>query len=238
MRYSILLVDDDLELNLFLCNLLQENNFEVFSAHTAKEAIDINGQHHIDLILLDLNLPDNDGKNIIQILRKDKHMPIIAITGKNSDIDCVIGLEIGMDDYIGKPFNPRELIARIRAVLRRSYTEHHIYSPQKEETYIFDEFRLLTKQRKLYYHDQEIKLTPIEFEYFMLFVRSAHQVLPRETILNQIHANQLDIIDRTVDVTVMRLRRKLQKYCNLPYIIKTVRSIGYVFDLDVTIQHL
>ncbi len=231
MQYNILVVDDDIELNLFIRELLKKNGFHVYSAQTAHEAIALNKIHDIHLILLDIHLPDGNGIDILKDLRKEKALPIIALTGQNSDVDLIIGLEVGMDDYIGKPFNPRELIARIRAVLRRAFPNENM--DITEEAYIFDRFKLLAARRKLYCEDKEIHLTATEFEYLWLFVRSPHRILPREDILQQIHQDNLDIIDRSVDVTIMRLRRKIEHCSSAPHIIKTIRGIGYVFDSKV-----
>lgn len=232
MQYKILVVDDDKELNLFICDLLKQNGFHVYSAKTANEAIALNKSESVHLILLDINLPDGDGKDILKDLRKEKTLPVIALTGQNSDIDLIVGLEIGMDDYMGKPFNPKELIARIRAVLRRSYPSEPNH--MAEEAYIFEGFKLFPARRKLYFKEKEIQLTLTEFEYLLLFVRSPHRVLPREEILEKNHHNSLDIIDRSVDVTIMRLRRKIESCASAPHIIKTIRGIGYVFNADVT----
>lgn len=236
MQYNILLVDDDVELNLFICELLKKEGFIIHSAKTASEAIALNQKHDMHLILLDINLPDANGKDIINLLRKDKTIPIIALTGQTSDYDLIVGLELGMDDYIGKPFNPRELIARIRAVLRRTFPKENF--GMVEETYIFKNFRLLPARRKLFFNDKEVHLTTTEFDYLWLFVRSPHRVLPREEILEQIHQNNLEVVDRSVDVTVMRLRRKIEDCSSLPNIIKTIRGIGYVFDEDVEKTHI
>lgn len=231
MQYNILVVDDDVELNLFICEYLKKEGFHVYAAKTASEAIDLNKNYDIHLILLDIHLPDANGKDIINLFRKDKTIPIIALTGQTSDYDLIVGLELGMDDYIGKPFNPKELIARIRAVLRRTFPKANF--GMAEETYIFKNFRLHPARRKLYFNDKEIHLTTTEFDYLWLFVRSPHRVLPREEILEQIHQDNLDVVDRSVDVTVMRLRRKIEQCSSLPNIIKTIRGIGYVFDADV-----
>ncbi|MFV0322380.1 MAG: response regulator transcription factor [Alphaproteobacteria bacterium] len=231
MQYNILVVDDDVELNLFICELLKKEGFTIYAAKTAAEAIDLNKSHDIHLILLDIHLPDANGKDIISLLRKDKTIPIIALTGQTSDYDLIVGLELGMDDYIGKPFNPKELIARIRAVLRRTFPKANFGI--MEEAYIFKNFRLLPARRKLYFNDNEVHLTTTEFDYLWLFVRAPHRVLPREEILEQIHQDNLDVVDRSVDVTVMRLRRKIEQCSSLPNIIKTIRGIGYVFDEDV-----
>ncbi len=234
MQYNILVVDDDKELNLFICELLKKEGFLIYSAQNAAQAIKLNKQKPIHLILLDIHLPDGNGKDMVSLFRKDKFIPIVALTGQNSDMDLIIGLEMGMDDYIGKPFNPRELVARIRAVLRRAYS-HEKNDTQAEDVYLFDKFKFFPQRRKLYFKDEEIGLTATEFEYLWLFVRAPYRVFPREEILEKNHYDSLNIIDRSVDVTIMRLRRKIENCSSLPHLIKTIRGIGYVFNTDVKV---
>ncbi len=234
MQYHILVVDDDIELNLFISRLLKKEGFIIDSASTASEAIALNQQNDIHLILLDIHLPDGNGKDMVNLFRQKKAVPIIALTGQNSHMDLVIGLEIGMDDYIGKPFNPRELVARIRAVLRRTYPQKN-REDHREDIYVFNGFKLFPERRRLYFEEKEISLTTTEFEYLWLFVRAPHRVFPREEILEKNHHDSLNIIDRSVDVTIMRLRRKIENCASLPHLIKTIRGIGYVFNADVEV---
>ncbi|NPA53888.1 MAG: response regulator transcription factor [Aquificae bacterium] len=182
-----------------------------------------------DLILLDIMLPDIDGLEFCKIVKSDKEIsdiPIIMLTAKSTEIDKIVGLELGADDYVTKPFSFKELIARIRAVLRR--TQRKTTSEDNKDITIKD-LRIKPEEFKVLIEDKEISLTSKEFRLLLLFVKSPEKVFSREEILNKVWEREYDVYDRTVDVHIKHLREKLKEYGKC---IKTVRGVGYKWECE------
>jgi two-component system OmpR family response regulator len=232
-RQHLLLVDDDPAIRELLSEFLVKEGYDLTTAGNAVE-MDAKLEHlRPDLIVLDLMLPGEDGVSICRRLSRDGAPPIIMLTAKSDEIDRILGLEMGADDYLAKPFAPRELLARIRAVLRRTAaTKRHEDSNQR---FAFDRFVVDIDARQL--HDSEgdaVSLTSGEFDLLVCFVRSPRRVLSRDQILDQLRGRGAEPFDRTVDMLVSRLRRKLASAGSSEALISTVRNSGYLLTQTVS----
>ncbi|RWD03701.1 MAG: response regulator transcription factor [Mesorhizobium sp.] len=221
----ILVVDDDREIRTLLGRYLDGQGFRVSVAADRRESEQKLGSGQFDLIVLDVMLPDGSGLDICRALRDRKpHIPVILLTALKEDVDRIIGLELGADDYLGKPFNPRELAARIRAVLRRSAPEE---APPRVRVYQFAGYRLEPDTRKVM--DAEgalIDLTGAEFDLLQVFLDRPGRLLSRDQLLDLTQGREPDPLDRSVDVLMSRLRRKFGDAGEGP-LFKTVRNGGY-----------
>ena len=228
---TILLVDDDEEIRRLTADLLGREGFMVELAADGREMDRIMERVQPDLVVLDLMLPGEDGLSICRRLRASGNMPILMLTAKSDETDRVVGLEIGADDYVVKPFGPRELLARIRALLRRASPV-----PMQSTTrrFAFEQFVIDLDARQLVGASGElVALTSAEFDLLSCFVLRPRRVLSRDQILDWTHGRSADPFDRTVDILVSRLRKKLDALspgCNL---INTVRNGGYLLTVPV-----
>jgi two-component system, OmpR family, phosphate regulon response regulator OmpR len=231
---KILVVDDDARIRDLLRRYLTQEGFDVLLAEDGKSLTRIMLRETADLIVLDLMMPGEDGLSICRRLRAANDVtPIIMLTAKGEDIDRIVGLEVGADDYLGKPFNPRELLARIHAVLRRRpvaevpgapSTEHEVV---KFGTFVFDlGARTLTKA------DQEVTLTTGEFAMLKALVRHPRIPLSREKLAQLSRGREFEPFDRSLDVQVSRLRKLIETDATTPRFIQTVWGVGYVFVPD------
>ena len=229
----ILVVDDDREIRDLTGRYLRKHGFRVESAGDAKAMDRLLRDGRFDLIVLDLMLPGEDGLSICRRLRASTRIPILMLTAVAEDTDRIIGLEIGADDYLTKPFNPRELLARIRAVLRRAEGAGSAADPV-EGVLIFSGWRLDPARREL--RDPQgvlIELTAGEFGLLMALVERPRRVLSRDRLLDLTKGRDAQPFDRSIDVQVSRLRHKIEPDPKNPDMIKTVRSGGYIFTLPV-----
>jgi two-component system OmpR family response regulator len=233
----ILVVDDDLEIRKLLGRYLSEQGFRISIASDQKTMKDALLNHEFDLIVLDVLLPDGSGLDICRNMRRDgATVPIILLTALKEDVDRIIGLEIGADDYLGKPFNPRELVARIRAVLRRKVAQDIEYSRISE--YRFLDFKLQPIGHSL--KDGQgaaIDLTTAEFDLLLALVRRPGRLLSRDLLIEATARRPSDVFDRSVDVLMSRLRKKLGDN-ETNQIIRTVRNGGYLFCPNVEIVEI
>lgn len=221
---QILLVDDDQKLSSLLVRYLKEQGLNTISVLDGT-AMDLAlQQYDIDLIILDIMLPGEDGISIAKRLRSESNIPIVMLSARGDDIEKIIGLETGADDYIAKPFNPRELLARIRAVLRRGVTSKAI-DHTSSNIYHFGPFQLNLNNHSLYKDDQAIELTSGEYDLLEAFVTHADRLLSRDQLIDQLKGYERSPYDRSIDVRVTRLRKKLEN----PEYIRTVRGRGYMF---------
>jgi two-component system phosphate regulon response regulator OmpR len=232
---QILIVDDDLEIRKLLGRYLQEQGFRLQFASNCKEVHERLVTNQIDLIVLDVMLPDGSGLDLCRDLRAMRStVAIILLTALKEDIDRIIGLEIGADDYLGKPFNPRELVARIRAVLRRG----HGHGATSSETgrYHFEGFTADPLTRAVSDPDGgDIQLTGAEFDLLIIFLDRPGRVLARDQLLDLTRGRDEDVLDRSIDVLMSRLRRKLADR-GAPQVFKTVRNGGYQFAAKVIVS--
>ena len=223
---KILIVDDEPDIVELVKINLEKNGFDVISSCTGRGIFNLFKKFSIDLVILDLMLPDIDGLEICKILKSEnetKNIPIIMLTAKDTEIDKVLGLELGADDYITKPFSPRELVARVRAVLRRTR------KPSDESILKFDNIlKIDLKKFEVFVNGKKINLTTTEFKLLKALAIRRGEVLSRNELLDYIWGNEKIVIDRTIDVHIKHLREKLGKVGKF---IKNVRGVGYKLDL-------
>jgi len=234
----ILAIDDDPAMRKLVADYLRENNLRVTAVATGAEMAQALDQHAIDLVVLDLRLAAEDGMQLARKLREASTVPIIIVTGKQDEADRVMGLELGADDYVTKPFSPRELLARIRAVLRRYQTAREVLPPQgeKRRAYRFARWELNLGSRRLTSpNGSRVELTHGEFNLLHAFCAAPQRVLSREQLLDLSRLYGAEVYDRSIDVQVLRLRRKIEPNPAQPQYIKTERGAGYVFSVAVEV---
>jgi DNA-binding response OmpR family regulator len=231
----ILVVDDDPSIREMVRDYLVDNDFQVETAASGEEMNQLLETTGADLILLDVKLPGEDGFGIARALRTKSPVPIIMLTAQREEVDRVVGLELGADDYLTKPFSPRELLARIRAVLRRHALADSAQKPGTDvRAYRFAGWELNTGTRKLTSPTKaRVELTNSEYSLLVTFLRAPRKILSRDQLLEGVRVNA-DIFDRSIDVQILRLRRKIEPNPNEPSLIRTERSVGYFLDVDVT----
>lgn len=231
----IVIVDDDPKVRTLLRRCLEGEGFAVSDAKDGAELHACLQRHAVSLITLDLNLGKENGLDLARAVRQEHNVPIIMLTGKGDPIDRVIGLEVGADDYLAKPFELRELVARVRAVLRRA-APAQTTSPNTH-CYTFDGWALDINRRSLKNSaGTEQELTTSEFNLLEAFVKRPHRVLSREEIMDLLKGQDWSPLDRSIDNLVARLRKKIEKNPDKPTLIKTVRGAGYTFTADVDRQ--
>ncbi|GBQ11698.1 response regulator [Swaminathania salitolerans] len=230
----LLIVDDDREIRELLSRFLERNHFRVTSARDGREARRAWSAGHYQLVVLDLMLPGESGLDIARWLRSQDNVPIIMLTAMSDETDRIIGLEFGADDYVAKPFNPRELLARIRAVLRRTADSTEKKFASDTRMIRFSGWLLEPARRRLTNPDgTEVSLTGGEYDMLLAFLERANRVLTRDMLLELLRGRQAGPFDRAIDVAVSRLRRKLEDDGRNAQMIKTVRGGGYVLAADV-----
>lgn len=240
MAQHILAVDDDESIRHLIKDYLAENGYRVSTAANGHEMQAIIASDTVDLIVLDVKMPGEDGFSLARSVRQHSDVPIIMLTGQSHEVDRVLGLELGADDYLTKPFSPRELLARIKAVLRRyeGAAERDADSRLKRETeiraYRFQGWELSTGTRRLTSpQGARVELTNGEYALLVTFLKSPKRILSRDQLLESSRLHD-DIYDRSIDVQILRLRRKIEGDPNEPKLIKTERGAGYFFDSDVS----
>jgi len=238
---KILVVDDDKGLRDLLQRYLTEQGFEVFTVADAITMDTFFTQQSVDLLILDLMLPGEDGLSIARRLRSESSLPIIILSAKGEEVEKIIGLEMGADDYLAKPFNPRELLARIRAVLRRQLTPSSNEATEQASTstkeaedsheiYYFGPYALDISNYRFYAHDQEIALTAGEFNLLHIFVTHSDRVLSRDQLMDLMKGYDRSPFDRSIDIRVTRLRKKIEADPKKPQYIRTIWGAGYLFN--------
>ncbi|WP_334146822.1 response regulator [Hyphomicrobium sp.] len=232
---QILIVDDDPEIRKLLARYVESQGFRVLLAATCSELRERIATHKVDLIVLDVMLPDGSGLDMCRSLRGEgSTIPIILLTALKEEVDRIVGLEIGADDYLGKPFNPRELVARIRAVLRRQAEPQPQTASSKR--YRFEGFSVDPALRQVVSPDgAEIDLTGAEFDLLQVFLDRPGRVLSRDQLLDLTRGRDGEVFDRSVDVLMSRLRRKLTG-AGAGQVFKTVRNGGYQLAVKVELE--
>jgi len=230
----IAVVEDDREIRALVVDLLTREGFEAVGCRTAAEFDQLSARRRVDLAILDIMLPGEDGLSLCRRLRAAGDMPVLMVTAKGDDIDRIVGLEVGADDYLPKPFNPRELVARVRAILRRTRDQHRAVPQVANERYRFAGWSLDVGARAVTGPDgNEVELTAGEFDLLLCFITHPQRVLNRDQLLDWTRGRSVGPFDRAVDVQLSRLRRKLVAVPGGETIIKTVRGGGYQFTLQV-----
>lgn len=227
----VLVVDDDGEILSLVAKFLRSNGFVVSTARNGAEMKAQMLASQIDLVVLDIMLPGTNGLDLCRALRAESEVPVVMLTAKGDEIDRIVGLEVGADDYLPKPFNPRELLARIKAVLRRSRSAEGSSVHGTGRLMEFDGWQLDTLKRELVDSGGVVvDLSTGEYDLLLTFLEAPQRVLTREYLLDSTKNRTLDVFDRSIDVQVSRLRRKIEARGEL---IKTVRGVGYLFTAAV-----
>lgn len=230
---KILMVDDDLRMRELLQRYLTDQGFHIQSVSDGKEMDKALGADSFDLLILDLMLPGEDGLAICRRLRgASVTTPIIMLTARGDEVDRIVGLEMGADDYLPKPFNPRELLARINAVLRRHEITPKNAAQSKSETFQFGEFIFDVNTRSLSKNGSPITITSGEFTLLKVFTEHPRQPLSRDRLMQLARGRELDVFDRSIDVQVSRLRRIIEPDPAHPRYLQTMWGFGYVFIPD------
>jgi two-component system OmpR family response regulator len=231
---TILIVDDDPDIRMLLAEYLENNSCLTATAPDGEGMWRALGEHAVDLIVLDLNLPGKDGLTLCRELRVKSDLPVIMLTARDATLDRIVGLEMGADDYLGKPFEPRELLSRIRTVLRR------IQAPREQQAAEPEQLRFagwtldLTARHLINPQGVIVSLSSAEFRLLKIFATHPNHVLNRDQILNMTQGRDADPFDRSIDLQVSRLRQKLGEDARTPQLIKTVRNEGYVLAAQVS----
>lgn len=236
MTRKILVVDDDQKTRTLLKAYLEKNQYEVKLAHNGESFL-TEFQRYADelsLVILDVMLPDTDGFALCKVVRNRSNVPIIMLTASSDETDRIVGLELGADDYIAKPYSPRELLARIKAILRRTGNEN----ATAPRYYRFVGFTLDTVERTVSdSHGEVIALTGLDFQLLKYFVEHPGDILDRNVLCEETRGRDAGPLDRSLDVQISRLRLRLHDDGKQPALIKTVRGAGYVFSADVVSTH-
>lgn len=231
----ILVIDDDPDIRQLVVEYLGKNDMRVSVGSSGKEMFEIFDREAIDLVLLDLKLPGEDGMNLARQLRERATVPIVLLTGRNEEADRVMGLELGADDYVTKPFSPRELLARLRAVLRRYQVQATL--PERDNTrraFRFSGWELNLRTRRLLAPDgSSVELSNGEFSLLNALCRAPQRVLTRDQLLSMSRLHEAEVYDRTVDVQIRRLRLKIEPDQSKPVLIVTERGAGYRLASEV-----
>jgi two-component system OmpR family response regulator len=232
---QLLVVDDDAEIRDLLAHYLTKENFRVVTAKSGELVDRILSEQRIHLVILDLMMPGEDGLSICRRIRANSAIPIIILTAKGEEIERIIGIEMGADDYMAKPFNPRELVARIKAVLWRTT---HIYKgtgrDAQDEILTFDGWKVILSEREVTSTEgKKLKLSSGEFDLLYAFISNSKRILTRDQLLDLTQGRPLEPFDRSIDVQVSRLRRKIEIDPKKPILIKTIHGVGYIFTPTV-----
>jgi two-component system OmpR family response regulator len=231
----ILIVDDEPEAREEIAEYLGHNGFQASVADGGSAMRTIIEQSSVDLVILDLMMPGEDGLTLTDYLRKRSDVGIIILTGKPDSVDQIVGLEIGADDYLSKPCDLRQLLARVRSVLRRRRNAAVSDASDNDTVLGFGKFRMSGQRRQLIAEDGgEIPLTTAEFDLLWAFAMHAGRAVSRDVLLDVTRSRELSPFDRSIDILVSRLRRKVERDAQAPEMIKTIRGVGYMFTPRVT----
>jgi two-component system response regulator CpxR len=221
-NHKILVIDDDPKLASLLVEYLEGRGLLVEKAANGLDGLERRRSGSFDLIVLDVMMPGMDGFTVLKELRKESQIPVIMLTARTEDFDRIVGLELGADDYLNKPFNPRELLARIHAILRRS-------NPKMEaEVLSASGIRMEIKKRKVWAGEEEVDLTATEFDLLRVLLSNAGRVIARERMMELARGQDFAAFDRSIDVHISNLRKKLGDSSKRSQMIKTIRGVGYL----------
>ncbi len=236
-RPHLVIVDDDREIRTLLSQYLEKHELRTTAVPDGRELRRVMERSRVDLVVLDLMLPGEDGLSICRELRARSQVPIIMLTARGEDLDRIVGLELGADDYLPKPFNPRELLGRIKAVLRRAAHAPRDPSPETVRSFTFGNWTLDTTTRTLTDSEgKEVALSGAEYRLLAVLLSSANRVLSRAQLTELLRGREADPFDRSIDVRVSRLRQILADDARAPQIIKTVYGEGYVVGVPVQVH--
>ena len=222
--HRILLIDDDTRLAGLLGEYFLQFGFELDSATLPSKGLALLDKHSYELVILDIMLPEMDGFEVCKKIRKYSDIPIIMLTARGEVMDRIVGLELGADDYLPKPFEPRELVARIQGILKRARMDG-VTDKRSNAVLSFDDLHIDTAKRRVVLNDYELPLSAMEYQLLLLFATSPQKTFTRDELLNQLKGVDADVYTRSIDILVSRLRHKLRPL----ELIKTIRGQGYVF---------
>jgi two-component system OmpR family response regulator len=233
----ILALDDDADIRKVLHDYLTGHHFRVSAVSRGAEMLAVLADEPVDLLLIDLRLPGENGLELARRVRAISQVPILILSGKSDEADRVSGLELAADDYVTKPFSPRELLARIRALLRRAQVKSAGVSPEELiRAYLFVGWELNLRLHRLTSADgRPIPLTNSEFSLLCAFLSAPQRVLSRDQLLERSRLHSLEVYDRSIDVTILRLRRKIEADPSNPTLLTTERGAGYIFNAAVSV---
>ncbi|QQS42290.1 MAG: response regulator transcription factor [Acidobacteriota bacterium] len=229
---KVLIVDDDEELCELVSEYLTVEGFEVDSVNDGAAGLEAALEAEHGLVILDVMMPKMNGFDVLRELRKTSKMPVIMLTARGEDMERIVGLEIGADDYLPKPFNPRELVARIRAVLRR--IEKSEDPEAQTERLRSGELEMLTSARSARMNGEDLNLTAVEYDILAELLRNAGQVVKKEQLSRRVLERELSPFDRSLDMHISNIRKKLSEHEGGKDRIKTIRSVGYIFTTEIT----
>ena len=225
---KLLMVDDDPKLCRLVKGYLEPLGYTVSAAHTGQEGLDLALQGSFDAVLLDVMMPGLDGFEVLKRLRAKSNVPVLMLTGLGDEADRIVGLEIGADDYLPKTFSTRELLARLRAVIRRSRVTASARRDEREPAVVVGELRLDPESREAWVGTTAIAFTAVEFDLAISLARAAGRVKTRERLLLEAAERDFEAFDRSIDVHISSIRRKLGDDPKMPQYIQTVRGVGYM----------
>lgn len=229
-RISVLIIDDDKKLCRLVRDYLEPMGYDVDAAHTGAHGLEKALTENFHVVILDVMMPEMDGFEVLKRLRKESDIPILMLTARGDETDRIVGLEMGADDYLPKTFSSRELLARLRAVTRRYFkSKPYLDSNPKDQALILGNLQISQTSRTVRVGADILSLTPIEFDLLVCLVKAAGRILTRDQLLDAVSGRSYDVFDRSVDVHISSLRRKLGDDSRNPRFIKTVRSAGYMF---------
>ena len=228
MGFKVLVVDDDINVLSLLKEYLENTGFKVFAANNGDKAIEIFKTEKLDILILDVMLPNKDGFEITKEIRQNSNIPILMLTARVEEFDKILGFELGIDDYVTKPFSPKELVVRIKAILRRTQK-----STPQNNTLTSEDLILNDLSHTVTLQEKEISLTRTEFDILEILMKNPGQVLTREILTEKILGYTYDTSDRTMDVHIKNLRQKIEEDSSNPKFILTVYGIGYKFGQTV-----
>lgn len=228
---KILVVDDEISISKLLQFNLEKAGYECIMAHDGAQALEMARQEKPDFIILDLMLPKVDGMDVCKVLRQERiQTPILILTAKDDELDKILGLELGADDYITKPFSPREVVARVKAILRRIHAIPQLVAEDDSVLIQFGQIRLYPEKYEVFRGEDKVELTPKEFELLQHLASHQGRVLTRDQLLNAVWNYDFIGDSRIVDVHISHLREKLEEDTKNPRYIKTVRGLGYKLE--------
>ena len=234
---KILIVDDDRKLCRLVADYLEPMGYAVEAAHNGAQGLQMIEEGDYHAVILDVMMPQMDGFEVLKRLRRESDIPVLMLTARGEETDRIVGLEMGADDYLPKTFSSRELLARLRAVTRRyTISERQAASAAKDKVLIFANLEIEQSSRTVRLDAKTLNLTPIEYDLLLILARSAGRVLSRDQLLDAVAGRSYEVFDRSIDVHISSLRRKLGENPRKPKFIKTVRTAGYLFKEPEDLQ--
>lgn len=227
--YKVLMIDDDVKFYELMRDYLELRGFVIDAAHTGTEGIEKVRRGEYEAVILDVMMPGADGFEVLKEIRQFSSVPVLMLTALGDETDRIVGLEFGADDYLPKTFSARELLARLRAAIRRSHISQASGSRNEGEKISVQDIHINSLTREATKNSEQLPLTSLEFDLLLNLVRSAGKVLSRDTLLDAVAGRHFDFFDRSIDVHISSLRRKLDDDSKNPRYIKTIRSAGYMF---------